>query len=74
MLIMKFRKEEDAKHLLKKVRKMREEVEDVEDMLEECIEDEDTSYRDDDYDDTVDDRRMRRDERMSRSRYRRGRM
>lgn len=74
MLIMKFRKEEDAKHLLKKVRKMREEVEDVEDMLEECIEDEDTSYRDDDYDDTTDDRRMRRDERMSRSRYRRGRM
>jgi len=74
MLIMRFRKEEDAKHLLKKVRKMREEIEDVEDLLEECIEDEDTNYRDDDYDDTIDDRRMRRNERMTERRYRRGRM
>jgi len=71
---MRFRKEEDAKHLLKKVRKMREEIEDVEDLLEECIEDEDTNYRDDDYDDTIDDRRMRRNERMTERRYRRGRM
>lgn len=74
MLIMKFRKEEDGKHLLKKVKKMREEIEDVEDLLEECIEDEDVSYSDNDYDDIDDDRRMRRDERMSRTRYRRGRM
>lgn len=74
MLIMRFRKEEDGKHLLKKVKKMREEIEDVEDLLEECIEDEDVSYRDNDYDDIDDDRRMRRDERMSRTRYRRGRM
>ena len=71
---MKFRKEEDAKHLLKKVKKMREEIEDVEALIEDCMEDEDVNYRDDDYDDTYDDRRMRRDERMSRSRYRRGRM
>ena len=52
MLIMRFRKEEDAKHLLKKVKKMREEIEDVEDLLEECMEDEDVNYRDDDYDDS----------------------
>ena len=74
MLIMRFRKEEDAKHLLKKVRKMREEIEDVEDLLEECMEDEDTNYRDDDYDDIADDRRMRRNERITERRYRRGRM
>ena len=71
---MKFRKEEDAKHLLKKVRKMREESEDVENLLEDCMDDEDVSYRDDDYDDSVDYRRMRRDERMNRGRYRRGGM
>lgn len=71
MFIYKFRREEDAKHLLKKVKKMREEIEDVEDMLTECIED--VNYRDDmDYDD--DDRRMRRNERMSEPRYRRGSM
>ena len=72
MLVIKFRKEEDGKHLLKKVKKMREEIEDVEDMLEECMEDEDVDYRNDDYD-FDDDRRMRRNERMNESRYRRGR-
>lgn len=72
MFIVRFRKEEDAKHLLKKVKKMREEIEDVEDMLKECVEDA-VNYRDDmDYDD--DDRRMRRNERMSEPRYRRGSM
>lgn len=73
MLIMRFRKEEDAKHLLKKVKKMKEEIEDVEDLLEECMEDEDVNYRDDDYDDSDDDRRVRRNERMSGTRYRRSR-
>jgi len=72
MFIVRFRKEEDAKHLLKKVKKMREEIEDVEDMLKECVEDA-VNYRDDmEYDD--DDRRMRRNERMSEPRYRRGSM
>lgn len=72
MFIVRFRREEDAKHLLKKVKKMREEIEDVEDMLKECVEDA-VNYRDDmDYDD--DDRRMRRNERMSEPRYRRGSM
>lgn len=67
---MRFRKEDDGKHLLKKVKKMREEIEDVEATLEECMEDEhDDSYRyDDDYRD--DDRRMRR-ERVDDRRYRR---
>ena len=72
MFIVRFRKEEDAKHLRRKVKKMREEIEDVEDMLKECVEDA-VNYRDDmDYDD--DDRRMRRNERMSDVRYRRGNM
>ena len=46
----------------------------VEDCLKECIEDEDIEYRDYDYDDIDDDRRLRRNERMSGTRYRRGRM
>ena len=41
MMIVKFRREEDAHKLLKKVKKMREEIEDVEEILDECIEDED---------------------------------
>ena len=74
MMIMKFPKEEDAKHLLKKVKRMREEIEDVEEVLEECMENEDVEYRDDDYDRIDDDRRMRRNERMNVVRNRRGRM
>lgn len=71
MMIVKFRKEEDARHLIKRIKNMREEIEEVEEMLEECMEDEDTNYRDDDYDRDYDDRRMRRNERMSGGQYRR---
>ena len=73
-MVVKFRKEEDAHKLLKRVKKMREEIEDVEDILNECIEDEDIDYRNDDYDRIDDDRRMLRNERMNERRYRRGRM
>jgi hypothetical protein len=50
---------------------MREEIEDIEEILEHCMEDEDTAYRndDDDYDD--DDRNMRKSDRMNATRYRR---
>ena len=73
-MVVKFRKEEDAHKLLKRVKKMREEIEYVEDILNECIEDEDIDYRYNDYDDIDDDRRMRRNERMTSVRNRRGRM
>ena len=56
MMVVKFRKEEDAHKLLKRVKKMREEIEDVEDILNECMEDEDIDYRYNDYDDIDDDR------------------
>ena len=73
-MVVKFRKEEDAHKLLKRVKKMREEIEYVEDILNECIEDEDIDYRYNDYDDIDDDRRMRRNERMTSVRNRKGRM
>lgn len=73
-MVVKFRKEEDAHKLLKRVKKMREEIEDVEYILNECIEDEDIDYRYNDYDDIDDDRRMRRNERMTSVRNRKGRM
>lgn len=73
-MVVKFRKEEDAHKLLKRVKKMREEIEDVEDILNECIEDEDIDYRYNDYDDIDDDRRMHRNERMTSVRNRKGRM
>ena len=38
-MVIKFRKEEDAHKLLKRVKKMREEIEEVEDILDECIDD-----------------------------------
>ena len=73
-MVVKFRKEEDAHKLLKRVKKRGEEIEDVEDILNECIEDEDIDYRYNDYDDIDDDRRMRRNERMTSVRNRKGRM
>ena len=50
---------------------MREEIEEVEEMLEECMNHESPAYRydDDDYDD--DDNDMRRSERVNTTRYRR---
>ena len=74
MMVVKFRKEEDAHKLLKRVKKMREEIEDVEDILNECMEDEDIDYRYNDYDDIDGDRRMRINERMTSVRNRKGRM
>ena len=64
MYIVRFRKEEDAKHLLKRVKKMREEIEEVEDCLKECIKNEDDVDFRDDYDSDDDDRNYRRARRM----------
>lgn len=74
MLIVRFRKEEDAHHLLKKIKKMREDIEHVEEMLNECIENEDVNYRYDNHYDDRDDRRIRRNYRMMDEEYRRSRM
>ena len=45
MIMVKFRSEEDHKDLLKKVKKMKEYAEMLEDCLEEAMEDDDYSYR-----------------------------
>lgn len=69
MLILRFRKEEDGKHILKKVRKMKDEIGEVEELLNDCMEeyDDDENYRDD-YDDYDNYRRMRRSRMNRRSR------
>lgn len=73
MVVVKFRNIEDRKHLLKKIKKMREEIEDVEEILKDCVEDEsDVDYRHDDNHD-IDDRREHRSEYITHNgvRYRR---
>ena len=71
---MKFRHSEDKKDLMKKVKKMRREIEDVEGILENCIEEEE-EYDEEDYreDDEMDDRDMRREMRRTRMRSSGGR-
>lgn len=72
MLIAKFRHSEDKKDLTKKVKKMRRELEDMEAILEDCIEEEE--YDDEDYrEDEMDDRDMRREMRRTRMRSSGGR-
>ena len=44
MVIVRFRNKEDHKELLKKVKKMKEYAEMIEDCLEESIEDDDDEY------------------------------
>lgn len=60
---MKYRQENKG-HLVKKVTKMREELEDMEELLKQCMDDEADDYSYDDFDYSDDDRRMRRTERM----------
>lgn len=74
MLVVRFRKEEDGHHLLNKIKRMREDIEHVEEMLNDCIEDEDINYRHTDRYYDRDDRRMRRDHRINDEEYRRSRM
>ena len=55
MVIVRFRNKEEHKDLLKKVKKMKEYAEMIEDCLEESIEDDDEDYRyrdDDEYEET----------------------
>lgn len=61
MLIKKTHKKDDAsRHMISRIKKMREEIEEIEEMLEECMGDENDDYRDDDYDDDDDARYSRR--------------
>ena len=55
MVIVRFRNKEDHKDILKKVKKMKEYAEMIEDCLVESIEDEDEDYRynyDDEYEES----------------------
>ena len=55
MVIVRFRNKEDHKDILKKVKKMKEYAEMIEDCLVESIEDDDEDYRyrdDDEYEET----------------------
>lgn len=73
MLIAKFRHKIDKKTLLKKVKNMHEDIADVKEILEDCLEEED-DYDEEDYrDDEMDDRDMRREMRRTRMRSSGGR-
>ena len=45
MLVIKFRSNEEHSDLLHKVKKMKKFTDELEDMLEECYEDDDVDYR-----------------------------
>ena len=45
MMVIKFRSSEEHGDLLKKVKKMKKFTEELEDMLEECYEDDDLEFR-----------------------------
>ena len=52
MVIVRFRNKEEHKDLLKKVKKMKEYAEMIEDCLVESMEDDDEDYRDDEYEES----------------------
>ena len=63
MVILRMRSSSEAKDLLKKVKKMSKYSEELEDILEECMEDEDedADFREeDDYEPSTSHRRIRR--------------
>lgn len=67
MVILRMRSSSEAKDLLKKVKKMSKYTEELEDILEECMEEED----DDDADYREDDEEISTSHRRGRRRYRR---
>ena len=72
MMVIRFRNSDDHKDLLKKVKKMREFTEEIEDCLEDAMDD-DFEYRGGSYRRDYDEDDMRRYERMNgRYGYRRG--
>lgn len=67
MVILRMRGSSEAKDLLKKVKKMSKYAEELEDILEECMED---AEREDDDDDYREDEEMTSSHRRGRRRYR----
>ena len=70
MLVIKFRSNEEHSDLLHKVKKMKKFTDELEDMLEECYEDDDVDYRGGSYRKEYDEEDMHM--RGSRYGYRRG--
>lgn len=65
MIVVKFKSSSEAKDLLKKVKKMTKYSEELEDILEECMEGEDDDdYREDDEEMTTSHRGRRRYRKM----------
>lgn len=49
MIVVRFRNSEEHEDLLKKVKKMKKFTDELEDMLEECYEEDDYDYREEKY-------------------------
>ena len=66
MMIIRFKSSSEAKDLLKKVKKMSKYSEELEDILEECVddEDEDADFREEDDEPSTSHRRVRRYRKM----------
>ena len=74
MIMVKFRSSEEHKNLLKKVKKMKEFTEDLEECLEEAMEDDDFNFRgvSGGYRKNYDDDDMRMEDYRGRYSYRKG--
>ena len=72
MIVVRFRSNEEHEDLMKKVKKMKKFTEELEDMLEECYEDEEPEFRGGSYRKHYDEEDMRM--RGGRYSYRGGRM
>lgn len=68
-MVIRFRSKEDHSDLLHKVKKMQKFTEELQDMLEECYEDDDYNYREGNYRREYDEDDMRMEGRYG---YRRG--
>jgi len=69
MIVVRFRSNEEHSDLMSKVKKMKKFTEELEDMLEECYEEEEPEYRGGSYRKHYDDEDMRMEGRYG---YRRG--
>lgn len=69
MMVIKFRSSEEHSDLLKKVKKMKKFTDELEDLLEECYDDEEASFRGGSYRKSYDDDDMHMEGRYG---YRRG--
>ena len=70
MMVVRFKSSEEHGDLMKKVKKMRKFTEELEEMLEDCLEEDDYDFRGGSYRKSYDDEDMRMEGRYG---YRRGR-